>query len=246
MSDNIYGNLVNQYPNISNLTGNTLVQNNDQLKQLNANAQNLQNNLNTVASQSDAVLSHQSSMNKILLNEQTRLQQKRDSVDNAYSSQQRAIYMNDNLQKRYAAYSRMIYILVITLAIVFVFALIQRFVPFIPSAVFNIIYFVLFAGAFVWCVIIFFDIQNHNPLDYDKLNYKGMTATNDAVDSSNTEIDVSLNLLRTCINGDCCDPDTQEYDKTLNRCKNKAQGFSCMNNEIEYYGSYEFTNYSKY
>lgn len=244
MGDNIYGNLSNQYPNISSLTGNTLVQNNEQLRQLNANAQNLQTNLNTVASQSDALLSHQTSMNRILQNEQTRLQQKRDSVDNAYTSQQRAIYVNDNLQKRYAAYSQMVFITVITLAIVFVIALIQRFVPFIPSIIFNIIYLVLFSGGFIWCMIIFFDIQRHNPLDYDKINYKGMTATNNSTETS--DADTSQSTTGMCMNAECCDPDTQEYDEEIHRCKNKAQGFSCMGNEIQNYGPYEFTDYSKY
>lgn len=227
-----------------NNNGNTLVQNNQKLNELNTNTKMLNRNLNGIVSQTDALLSHQSSMDSILQNEQARLQQKKDSVENAYTSQKRAIYLNDNMQKRYAAYLRILVITVITLAIIFVLALVEKFVPAIPSIIFNIIYLVLFTASFIWCMLIFFEIQRHDKLDYDKLYYKSMTATG-GTDSSGT--DVSNNdASGTCMNEECCDPDTQEYDNEISRCRNKAQGFSCMGNEIQSYGSYEFTDYSKY
>jgi hypothetical protein len=224
--------------------GNTLVQNNNKLTELNTNTNSLNTNLNGIVSQTDALFTHQASMNSILQEEQARLLQKKDSVENAYTSQKRAVYLNDNLQKRYAAYSKILIISVITLSIVFVLALIQRFVPVIPSIVFNILYLVLFTGSFIWCMLLFFEIQTHDKMDYDKIALKSMTATG-GTDSSGTDVsnnDVSGN----CMNEACCDPDTQIYDPELNKCKNKAQGFSCMGNGIQSYDSYEFTNYSKY
>lgn len=223
---------------------NTLVQNNEKLRELSTHTQALQSNLGGIVSQTDALLSHQSSMNEILQNEQARLQEKKASVENAYTSQKRSIYLNDNLQKRYAAYSRILLISVVTLAIVFVIALIQRFVPAVPSIIFNIIYLLLFAGSFIWCMLEFVEIQNRDKLDFDKLYHKSMTATGGSLDSSGT--DVSGNGEGSCTNEECCDPDTQEYDSILARCRNKAQGFSCMGNNVQSYGAYEFTHYSKY
>ena len=245
---NVYGNLANQFPDIASLTSNSLVSdpNNQSLQTLTTNTNNLQQNLSEIQEQSNVILSKQDDINTIVENEKARLTEKKDSIDNAYSSQQRAIYMNDNTQKRYNAYSRILFIVVIILFIIFALLMIQSYLPFIPSVVFNVIIIGLASFMIIYCLGIYFDIQRHEKIDYDRLSNKPIIAelgdTSNNFDDSIT-FDTSFGF---CANTSCCAPGTY-FNTVIHKCSpGNPPGYKQGFQNIADNSPYEYSEYSKY
>lgn len=233
----VYGNLSNQFPIFSQLTGPSLVSNNPgSLGALQTNISSLNTNLNTIQGQSNVTLAQQQSMDQIVSNEKVRLNEKKQTVDNAYSSQQRAIYMNENLQKRYSAYSKILIIWVIAAFVLFLFNLIEPFMTFLPPFFFPIKYVTIFSTVFIYTFLIYNDIQRHERLDYDRLYNKPL-------DASYTDIsgysDVSYSMAG-CINEVCCASGTV-WDPSSGTCSALNEPFGNMDNS-----QYEYNDYGKY
>jgi len=245
---NVYGNLANQFPDIATLTNNSnLVKDNQNLKTLKDNTNTLQQSLSDIQSKSNNTLSKQQQINQIVNSEQTRLNEKKDSVDNAYSSQKRAIYMNDNVSKRYNSFSRILFIAVIVLFIIFGLVMLQPYLPFIPSMVFNFIIIGLVSFMLIYCLGIYMDIERHEILDYDRIYNKPFTA---GLDISNS-FDNSFNFDSSfgfCSNSVCC-ADGTYWDTKINKClpgipPGYKQGFTTMNAMEN--SPYEYSEYSRY
>ena len=233
----VYGNLSNQFPIFSQLTGPSLVSNNQaSLGALQTNISSLNANLNTIQSQSNATLAQQQSMDQIVTNEKVRLNEKKQTVDNAYSSQQRAIYMNENVQKRYSAYSKILIIWVIAAFVLFLFNLIEPYMTFLPPFFFPIKYVTIFSTVFIYTFLIYNDIQKHERLDYDRLYNKPL-------DASFTDIsgysDMSYSMAG-CVNEACCASGTI-WDSSSGTCLAPNEGFVNMDNS-----QYEYNDYGKY
>jgi hypothetical protein len=162
----VYRNLSNQFP-IANDAA--LISSNNELNALSNSLNSLQTNLDSVDSKSNALLTKQESVNTIVTNEKNRLDQKKENIDNAYSSQQRAIYMNDNISKRYNAYSKILIAAVIGAFVLFVIALLQSYLLFIPSFIFIIIYISILSGVLIYSISIYVDIRKHEQIDYDRI-----------------------------------------------------------------------------
>jgi NADH:ubiquinone oxidoreductase subunit 3 (subunit A) len=244
---NIYGNLANQFPDIASLTSNSLVSNNPSLVTLKTNTNNLQTNLNTIQGQSNAAISKQQDMQTIVEQEQSRLEEKKSSIDNAYSSQQRAIYMNDNTQKRYNAYSRILFIVVIILFIIFALILIQPYLLFIiPSIIFNVVIIGLASFMIIYCLGIYFEIERHEKIDYDRYYNKRLTA---GLGDTSNNYDNSFNYdtsFSFCANSSCCAPGTF-FDTTIHQCSpGNPPGFKQGFQNIADNSPYEYSEYSKY
>jgi hypothetical protein len=243
---NVYGNLANQFPDVAALTSNALVSNNPSLDTLKTNTNNLQANLNTIQGESNAAISKQQDMQTIVDNENARLKDKKDGIDNAYSSQQRAIYMNDNTQKRYNAYSRILFIVVIILFVIFALIMIQPYLPFIPSIIFNIIIIGLASFMIIYCLGIYSDIQRHEKIDYDRYSNKpliaGLGDTSNNYDNSNN-YDTSFGF---CANSTCCAEGTF-FDTTIHQCSpGNPPGYKQGFQNIADNSPYEYSEYSKY
>jgi ABC-type multidrug transport system fused ATPase/permease subunit len=243
-NQDVYGNLANQFPNIASLTSNTLVSNNANLSVLNASTNNLQQNLSQIQGQSNDTLSKQQEMNSIVQAEQARLNDKKGSIDNAYSSQQRAIYMNDNVSKRYNAYSRILFIVVIILFIIFALVMLQPYLPFIPSMIFNVVFIGLVSFMIIYCLGIYFDIERHEKIDYDRIYNKPLTAP---LDSSYSDISYNFDSsYGFCANNSCCATGTY-WDTTIHQCSpGNPPGYKEKFTTIAENSPYEYSEYSKY
>lgn len=119
------------------------------------------------------VLSDQSNVKKLVKKEKQRLDHKQEQIDEAKESQSRMLNLNDSYRKKYAAYLKIIIVLTIVLVVVWIFRLLPDYLTFIPSIIFDI---VIIIALFLGFVIMYFqyqEIQTHNPLNYDELNYAG-------------------------------------------------------------------------
>jgi len=234
----IFSNLSNQFPDVSKLTGPSLVTNNQALGTLQSNVSTLNDSLTSVQGQSNATLAQQQSMNQIVSNETARLNDKKQTVDNAYSSQQRAIYMNENVQKRYSAYTKIIVIWVIAAFVLLIFNLIEPFMTFLPPFFFTIKYITVFATVFIYTFIIFNDIQKHERLDYDRLYNKPLDASYSDISYSDTSSNFSM---AGCVNEVCCASGTI-WDSSSGTCLANRLGFQNIYENTPY----EYTDYAKY
>jgi len=242
----VYGNLSNQFPDITAMTSDALVRNNAPLTNLNNNLAGLNTKLTTLQGQSNALLTKQDSVNTIVTNEHNRLEQKKESVDNAYSSQQRAIYMNDNIQKRYNAYSKMLIALVIGATILFALSFLQSYVPFIPSFIFIISYIIIISAVTIYSINIYKDIQKHERLDYDRLYMKPMSDADNVVISSSGDFSLNLPTSGLCGSGTVMRFVTDQYGIITPTClPSSTNGFQNMDG-LGNLNHEEFTSYSEY
>jgi hypothetical protein len=223
MSNTVYGNLSNQFPTTPPFTGT-----------LNTDIGNLNDKLTGIQNNSRDVLTQQGEIKKIVDAESTRLQQKKQSVNNAYSSQLRATYMNNNVQKRYNAYLKILFVVVIVLIIVFFLSIIGNYFPIIPSFLINILYIGLFSFLIIYSISIYSEIQKHDKMDFDKL-YLNTSIVGNGSDIS----DNSMNLMSDGLNG-YCPYHTDESGRKV--CNEEFNG----NNELQSLNTFEFTHYSRY
>ena len=104
MPEQIYGNLANQFPDSTLLTGQTDLKNS--MNTLNAN-------LNNIDNKTSSFLGNQQQVLTIIDQEKNRLDEKKQSIDNAYSSQVRSTQLNQSMNKRYKEYLKILFVFII-------------------------------------------------------------------------------------------------------------------------------------
>jgi hypothetical protein len=98
-----------------------------------SDAENLYNGLNSTTLNTNDVLIKQTEMINIVNNEQRRLNEKKQSVDNALEGQKRLITLNNSYRLRYAEYTKMIIIITILLSIFILVSLAKKYIPFLVN-----------------------------------------------------------------------------------------------------------------
>jgi hypothetical protein len=204
----------------------------DSINSLNRNVNQIQSNL----------LAQQNNVNNIVTNENSRLNYRKQSIDNAYSTQKRAVYLNDNLQKQYNAFNKILVVVLIGAAVLLILGLLEPYLTFLPPFFIPIKYITIFSTVIIYSLVIYFDIQKHDPLNYDKLYLRHMTSNtsisgDDMSYNDTTTTDFSHNA--SCNNEACCTIGTV-WDPINGNCV--IEGFD----NISPAGDFEFVDYSKY
>jgi hypothetical protein len=227
MPEQIYGNLANQFPDSTLLTGQTDLKNS--INTLNTNLNNIENKTASFLGNQDKVLI-------FIDQEKNRLHEKKQSIDNAHSSQLRSTQLNQSMNKRYNGYLNILYIFIICLVISLILTLISNILVFIPSFIFTFIYIGLFSFAVIYSISIYVEIQRHERIIYDRLDMGRMNVGDislNTTDGSNN--DQSGNVVGNCA----------EVNPVTGNCIRLLETF-CRKNELSTLNSYEFTNYSQY
>jgi len=163
----------------------------------------------------NAVLAKQHDMQKIINNENTRLDIKQKSINDAITSKERMIELNANYTKRKTQYQKMMIAIIIGLVIYFTVYIIDSILP-IPDAIFFLILITTFVGVAIYCFNIYLIMVNRDPIDYDKLNIAPpptlssaqiQTASNSNLSTGNMNLLGDLNIL-TCLGSSCCSTGT--------------------------------------
>jgi ABC-type multidrug transport system fused ATPase/permease subunit len=227
MPEQIYGNLANQFPDSTLLTGQT---------DLKSSINTLNTNLNNINDKTASFLGNQEQVLNIIDQEKNRLNEKKQSIDNAYSSQVRSTQLNQSMNKRYQGYLKIMYVFIICLVISLILAFASNSLVFIPSFIFTFIYIGLFSFAVIYSISIYMEIQKHERIVYDRLDMGRIK-----VDASNSTSDISNNKDQSGnVVGNCA-----EINPVTGNCIRLLETF-CGNNEWSTLNSYEFTNYSQY
>lgn len=200
-------------------------------------------------------LSRQNDIKNIIFGESDRLTSKKATIDQAILSQNRIIYFNDNNRKIYAAYLRILIILTITLAIVWLIRVIKKHVEAIPDWILDILIIIVVSVGLIVIYNYWIDIQMRNKYNFDEINLAPPTINTD--DGSNNG-DLTGGAYSICIGSDCCKPASgtepgSTWDEEKGKCINDpvvttspvSQGFHTMSS-VKPVDSFEYTDYSPY
>lgn len=190
------------------------------LSDMQDNLMQINNSMSALNDGMKNVLSDQINVKDLVERENERLEHKEQQIDEARESQNRMLNLNDSYRKRFSAYLKIIAVLTIVLVIVWIMRLLPDYLPFIPSIVFDI---VIIIAVFLGFVVMYFqykEIQEHNPLNYDELNYSGPEFKKiDIPTSTPTPTPATGYGPFGCIGPQCCGPNT-EWDEKNVVCKN--------------------------
>lgn len=206
-----------------------------------------------ISAATNDALNRQTDVLDIVTEENRRLAQKQDQIENARDGQKRLIMLNDSYRKRYMHYLNMIVAIVIGLFVIFILSLIQRSLGFIPVGIMNILYIVIIAGTLIYVGLIWADLPNHHLIDYDVLQIQG--PANPPTKTPVTPQEGGSDLTRPtniCANESCCS-DGMVWSDEIGKCvispassstsSRVVQGFQTM---AKPNSANEYTDYSEY
>lgn len=177
----------------------------------------------------------QQQISDIVNKENERIDIKKSKVDNELQTQNRMITLTNSYRKKYSDYNTMYLILIVFLSILCGIMIIKRFLPFIPSYVYEILYVILIP---LFCIILYhkyLDISKRDDIYYDEIVRKKPTTLtpNEALKKKVEEQNKILNsgsLLASysgCVGAKCCS-DTTIWDTGNSVCVAK-DGFTTIN-----------------
>ena len=197
---------------------------------LNAKVSSLQSNLDTLYKDFDksnksssAVLARQQEVSSIIDEEKSRLEQKKQSIDNALVGKKRAIELNETYRMRQSQYLKIKVVFVVVLAICIMTTLLSRRFPIVPSIFVTLINMIVILMGGIYCLFIYSSISSRSPMNYNELDLAGpVVPTDSEVAASQTAAGKAGNLLGTinllgCVGSVCCSTGTK-WDGEKSKC----------------------------
>ena len=187
---------------------------------------------------------------QILTSENTRLTQKKQTIDDAIISQNRIIHFNDNSRKIHGSYIRILIVFTIILAIIWIVTTLKQIITFIPDWIFDIILIFAICIGIIIIYNYYIDIIRRNRYNFDELNNAPPTIakSTDSDVSNVSNGDIMGGLTNICIGQECCNPTTNltgtKWDEISSKCVKES--FTTMKNDTIPKEEYEYTNYSPY
>jgi hypothetical protein len=174
-----------------------------------------------------------SDINKIIQREKNVIQRQIKNVDETISSQSRVIKMNENYNKKIAAYTKAVLAIVFASAIAVILNTLKSKFGIIPDAVITISYIILFSSSLIYSMFVWSDINSRDKMDFDKLDLDapyGILKNSNKVSSGSRGFG-NLNLLPGfCIGKDCCTIG-MAWDDDNNKCVNSCPNAGYYINE---------------
>ena len=195
--------------------------NNNAVSNLNSKLNVLYDKITNSQLGSQSVLYKQEMINEILNKEDRRLKDKKANIDVAISGQKRMINLNNNYQKRYAAYTKMLIAFIIGLVIFIFMNKLMKLMPFIPKAVFYVIIIVILGIDVIYIYLVYSDLSRRSLLNYDEVTLPlpySLSSPADATGNPNGSVggavsnnagDANAGDFFGCVGQDCCGVDQQ-------------------------------------
>lgn len=251
-------NLLEDINSVNKLFNNNILQTSS-LNTLNDKVLATNNSLNNLDVVQKNGLSRQNDIKDIIASESDRLNSKKATIDQAILSQNRIIYFNDNNRKIYAAYLRILVVLTITLAIIWVITVIKKYIDSIPDWLIEILIIIIVAIGGIIIYNYYIDIRMRNQYNFDEIKLDPPTMKEKDTDS--TSGDLLSGSGGICIGADCCNPASEKtpgstWDEILNKCVNDpiippssstapTETFDIINS-AKPIDAFEYTEYSPY
>ena len=187
---------------------------------------NLQNNLKNVNktfqdanTSSAAVLDQQQQMINIIDNEQHRLTEKQELIDQAKMQNERIAMLNYTYRKEYGEYTKMLIVLIIGLVIHILLRIIANTFMGAPTGLMVLLHIINIVVCMIVITIIYANLKTRSQINYDQLNLPGPNAaslhgpvTPASAPGSNKDP-----LFGVCFEQSCCGPNTV-WNSTMKQC----------------------------
>ena len=219
---------------------------------------NINHNLNQISTAmssntSGNVLAQQSGVDSIVNNEMNRLNDKKQTIDSALSTQQRMMQMNDSYTKRQKEYTKMLVVVVVGIVVMIFMSYISFAFP-EWSALATIVDILIIVFVFIFCFWTYYYLISRDTIYYDQLNIQQIPfpATNNGATGLVASSSHAMNVLdssSTCVGPACCSiADNTRWDSSHNICVKEsfAGKYTTVKRETLPYGPSEIGDYSPY
>jgi hypothetical protein len=218
---------------------------------LGTNILRLKGSTNTYGGYVDQSLRQQETVNQILTEENSRLEDKKTNIDSAIQGQKRIINLNNSYSKRIAAYTKIIMFAVFAFTIMIIATLLKRRFPIISDSVVSIVYILMISASIIYAILGVVDISAREVTDFDKLAIPAPDAT---IEETKDEKMKRLNRIlkggklskiagieasfcakgskwsgdncvadTACSGAECCNTQYTDYDTTRQKCVPKPE-----------------------
>jgi hypothetical protein len=162
----------------------------------------------------------QANVLRVVTTEKQRLDDKKDSVNNAIAGQRRLISLNDSQRMKNNDYTTILMILVICFSILIALSIINKLVPVIPSIIIYVLYILVSVTAVIMIYTKYADIISRDNINYNEIDLQGPKIIDPVQLANQTEEAAAAaqdspnaNLLSTinfggCVGPTCCDSGT--------------------------------------
>ena len=175
----------------------------------------LQSNLDTLYTDFDksnksssAVLARQKEVSSIIDEEKSRLEQKKQSIDNALVGKKRAIDLNEAYRMRQSQYLRIKVVFVVVLAICILLTLLQRRFPIVPSIFVTLLNMIVILMGGIYCLFIYSSISSRSQMNYNELSQVAEGKAGNLLGTIN---------IAGCVGSACCSAGTK-WDNEKSKC----------------------------
>ena len=191
---------------------------NSKVTSLQANLDKLYTDFNQANPSSSAVLAKQQEMSAIVNEEKNRLEQKKQSIDNALVGKKRAIDLNEAYRMRQSQMLKIKVVFVIVLAICIMTTLLGRRFPIVPSIFISLINLIVMLIGGIYCLFIYSSLASRSPMNYNELELTGPQVASDSEVAAGKAGNLlgTINLLG-CVGSDCCFDGTK-WDGEKSKC----------------------------
>jgi ElaB/YqjD/DUF883 family membrane-anchored ribosome-binding protein len=194
-----------------------------ELQTINQNLNQISNALS--ANTSGSVLAQQNGVDSIVSDEMNRLQEKKQIIDSALTTQQRMMQINDSYTKRQRQYVKMLVAISVGIVIMIFLSYITYTFPEWNSLA-SILYVVIIVAVFIYCFWTYYFMLQRDPIIYDKLNIQQAPfpiPVNNGVGAmhGNGMLDGSGNM---CTGQSCCNSPGVVWDSSHNICVKEGFG----------------------
>jgi hypothetical protein len=178
----------------------------------------------------------------IVNTEKNRLDQKKQTINNALDGQKRLIALNDSYRLRNNDYTSILVSVVICLTVLISLSILRRNFPIIPSLLIDIIYILAISVTLYICYNKYLDIINRDRIYYNEINLDGpniltpeQIAKQTADAQQKAKNSSAANLLSTinvggCIGPLCCSGESYwNPDLAICTTGNLKAGFTTLN-----------------
>ena len=196
---------------------------NNKVTSLQTNLDRLNTDFEQSNRSSSAVLARQQEVSSIINEEKSRLEQKKQSIDNALVGKKRAIELNESYRMVQSQYIRIKVVIVIVLVICIALTLLNRRFPIVPSIIVTLINMIVVIIGSIYCLFIYAVISGRSTMNYNELDLAGPAApTASDVAANQVAAGKAGNLLGTvnllgCVGSACCSAGTK-WDNERSMC----------------------------
>ena len=162
----------------------------------------------------------------ILSKELTRLQSKKEVIDEIHFTTRRQNDQMRSLTMRRKAYYRLYGVLVATVILSLVLLVLKNYFPILPEWTWDWLLIFTIGGGLIWAIVLYVDLTKRDKLEFEKIDFGYLLDTSDITDNNK---DKETNLLtrvidgNTCAGKDCCPNGHFFYDNRCNKCNSAGK-----------------------